>query len=136
MPLSHPELGRGQKAQLAEAGVVVTQGALLSLSPRRNHMDVFLEGRTKALAFDVLYPALGTRPRSELAKRLGLRLDRKGCIPRSAVKKTAVPGLCAAGDVVEGLDQISVAMGHGAVSATSAHNWLRDLDRHSLQTLK
>lgn len=33
--------------------------------------------------------------------------------------------ILAAGDVVEGLSQISVAMGHGAVAATRAHNWLR-----------
>ena len=39
----------------------------------------------------------------------------------------------AAGDVVQGLDQISVAMGQGALAATRAHNWLREQDRHTLQ---
>lgn len=35
--------------------------------------------------------------------------------------------------LVRGLDQISVAMGQGALAATRAHNWLREQDRHTLQ---
>lgn len=37
-----------------------------------------------------------------------------------------MPGLYAAGDVVDALDQISVASGDGAIAATHAHNWLQD----------
>ncbi len=37
---------------------------------------------------------------------------------------TTVPGLYAAGDVVHGLAQISVAMGHAAIAATAIHNGL------------
>ena len=36
--------------------------------------------------------------------------------------RTTVPGLYAAGDVVRGLNQIVVAMGHAAVAATDIHN--------------
>ncbi|MEP7350547.1 MAG: hypothetical protein ABI668_11455 [Sphingorhabdus sp.] len=36
--------------------------------------------------------------------------------------------------MVEGLDQISVAMGHGAIAATRAHSWLLERDGHVLQT--
>ena len=43
------------------------------------------------------------------------------------------PGFFGAGDLVQGLDQISVAMGHGALAATRAHNWLREQGRHTLQ---
>lgn len=41
-------------------------------------------------------------------------------------------GVFAAGDIVDGLDQISVAMGHGAIAATRAHNWLRGQDGQAL----
>ncbi|MNL72685.1 putative glutamate synthase (NADPH) small subunit [compost metagenome] len=51
----------------------------------------------------------------------------------ACVADSGVPGFFAAGDVVEGLDQISVAMGHGAVAATKAHNWLREQDQDTLQ---
>jgi thioredoxin reductase (NADPH) len=33
-----------------------------------------------------------------------------------------VPGLFAAGDIVKGLDQIVVGMGHAAIAATRIHN--------------
>ena len=33
-----------------------------------------------------------------------------------------MPGLCAAGGVARGLDQIVAAMGHAAVAATDIHN--------------
>jgi thioredoxin reductase (NADPH) len=133
MPLSHSELSQEQVAELNDAGIVVAQGALRSLSPRADRMDVLLDGRDSPLSFDVLYPALGSRPRSELAAGLGVVVDENGCIAADSPKETNVDGLFVAGDVVEGLDQISVAVGHGAIAATRAHNWLRECDRHSLQ---
>jgi thioredoxin reductase (NADPH) len=36
--------------------------------------------------------------------------------------------------VVEGLDQISVAFGHGAIAATRAHNHLRERDGRVLKS--
>jgi thioredoxin reductase (NADPH) len=36
--------------------------------------------------------------------------------------QTTVRGLYAAGDVVRGLDQIVVGMGHAAIAATHIHN--------------
>jgi len=133
MPLSHSELSKEQVAELDDAGIAVVRGALRSLSPQDDRMDVLLDGQDDPLSFDVLYPALGTRPRSELAAGLGVAVDDDGCIPAGAPEETSVSGLFAAGDVVEGLDQISAAIGHGALAGTNAHNWLRDCDRHSLQ---
>ena len=54
-------------------------------------------------------------------------------MPDRALADSGMPGFFAAGDVVQGLDQISVAMGQGALAATRAHNWLREQDRHTLQ---
>jgi thioredoxin reductase (NADPH) len=133
MPLSHPELSAAQTREMADASITVETGALIELEPRDDRMDVRLEGHDTPLSFDVVYPALGTRPRAELAAQLGIALEAEGCVPAGAVKDSGVPGFFAAGDVVEGLDQISVAMGHGALAATKAHNWLRDQDHHSLQ---
>lgn len=134
MPLSHPELSQKQAAEMANAGIVVKTGALTALEPHRDRMDVRLIDQEAPLSFDVIYPALGRQPRAELAQQIGVELEEAGCVPAHAAKGSSVPGFFAAGDVVDGLDQISVAMGHGAVAATSAHNWLREQDRHTLQT--
>jgi thioredoxin reductase (NADPH) len=76
------------------------------------------------VTFDVAYAALGTQPQSALAASLGARLDELGAIRTDAHGRTTASRLYAAGDVVRALDQISVAVGQGAVAATSIHNSL------------
>lgn len=76
--------------------------------------------------FDALYPALGSRVRSELALQVGARCEDNGDIVCDEHLRTSVPGLYAAGDVVAALNQISVAVGHAAIAATHIHNRLRD----------
>jgi thioredoxin reductase (NADPH) len=33
------------------------------------------------------------------------------------------------------LDQVTVAIGHGAIAATKAHNWLRDQDGATVEAV-
>jgi thioredoxin reductase (NADPH) len=133
MPLHHPELSKAQQRELRQAGITVLLGNLEQLEPHPDFMKVFIEGVERPQEFDVVYPALGSRPRAELAQSLGIQLRAEGCLPASALSDSGVDGFFAAGDVLDGLDQISVAMGHGAQAATNAHNWLREQDKHTLQ---
>ncbi len=75
--------------------------------------------------FDIVYPCLGTSPRSELAGRLGADLSRDGGIVTDRHQETSIRGLFAAGDVLKGLDQIASACGQAAIAATAIHNRLR-----------
>lgn len=87
---------------------------------------VALKGKSgKAHHFDTLYSALGTRVRSDLAQALGAEVDSDGdlLVDRKRLQ-TSVPGLYAAGDVVSGLSQISVAAGHAAIASTAIHHYL------------
>jgi thioredoxin reductase (NADPH) len=79
------------------------------------------EGR---MAFDSVYPALGSRIRSKLAVQAGARAAEDGCLEVDDHQRTSVPGLFAAGDVAKGLDQISHAMGEAGVAATTIRNML------------
>jgi thioredoxin reductase (NADPH) len=72
--------------------------------------------------FDVLYSALGLKYRSDLAISLGAEHDRSGSLIVDNHCQTTVKGLYAAGDIVRGLDQIVVGMGHAALAATHIHN--------------
>jgi thioredoxin reductase (NADPH) len=96
--------------------------------------EVFIEGGKivalkersgKAHHFDTLYSALGTKVRSDLAQALGAEVDSDGdlLVDRKRLQ-TSVPGLYAAGDVVSGLSQISVAAGHAAIASTAIHHYL------------
>jgi len=83
------------------------------------------EGR---LRFDSVYPALGSRVRSDLASEAGAMISKDQCIVVDSHQRTNVPGLFAAGDVVKGLDQVSHAMGEGGVAATTIRNYLAELE--------
>jgi thioredoxin reductase (NADPH) len=72
--------------------------------------------------FEVLYSALGLDYRTGLALALGAAHDATGALQVDAHNQTSVKGLYAAGDIVRGLDQIVVAMGHAATAATHIHN--------------
>ena len=78
------------------------------------------------MAFDSLYPALGSVIRSSLAVAAGAAASDEGCLEVDAHQRTSIPGLFAAGDVVMGLDQISNAMGQAGVAATTIRNLLSE----------
>lgn len=78
------------------------------------------------MRFDSVYPAMGSRIRSELAVSAGAKADPSGCLEVDDHQRTSIPGLFAAGDVVKGLDQISHAMGEAGVAATTIRNLLNE----------
>jgi thioredoxin reductase (NADPH) len=125
-----------QRGELEASGVDVLEGRVVRLDATEEAMFVAIEGEAAPRRFDTLYPAFGSTPRSELAAMLGPLTDPNGCIPFSAFSDGLLPGVYAAGDVLEGLDQISVAMGQGAMAATRLHNWLREQDGHVMADQK
>jgi len=125
--LEECELHEKDRDDLAKHGV--------EWNPRPVTEYDFSDGRVRlsfadgALAeVDTLYPALGSEPNVELLKLLGVRMDNERCIQTDQHQRLGLAGLYAAGDVVAGLDQISVAMGHAAVAAVALHNDLRKRD--------
>lgn len=127
VPRAFAELESTEREELAQAGIRVVEQAVERFEPGARAMRVYLQGQAAPLEFDVVYPALGTRQRTQLAQSLGVPLDENGAVDARAPYGTAVAGLYCVGDIVDGLDQISVAMGHGAIAATRAHNYLRSL---------
>lgn len=75
--------------------------------------------------FDILYPSLGCTPQSGLLRSLGGALSAAGGVVTDPHQRTNVAGVYAAGDVLEGLDQIANAWGQAALAATAIHNDLR-----------
>lgn len=109
---------------VAQNGIQALEAPLGHLALTESEVIVTLQsGQTHR--FDTLYVALGTTARSGAADGLGLRLA-KGHIAVDAQQRTSVAGAYAIGDVTEGLDQIAVAMGQGAIAATATHNSLHD----------
>ena len=74
--------------------------------------------------YDAIFSAFGTTAQTMLATGLGARTDECHRLFVDAHQATSVSGLYAAGDIVRGLNQISVAEGEAAIAATAVHNSL------------
>ena len=76
------------------------------------------------MALDTVSAYLGYDTSAALARSAGARLTPEGEIIVDGDQQTRLEGLYAIGDVVSGLNQISVAGGHAAIAATHAHGAL------------
>ncbi len=119
---SMDDLEPGERERLEGQGVKIVEQPVAALDVRDGQIAALRTGGGQELRFDALYSALGLRYRTDLARSLGAEHDGQGALMVDAHNQTSVKGLYAAGDVVRGLDQIVVAMGHAAVAATHIHN--------------
>jgi thioredoxin reductase (NADPH) len=120
------DLEPDQKSRLREAGVTVVETPAVEVALAGGRITELVLADGRRLAFDTIYSALGTDPRNALARQLGAELDGEdGRVLVDAHQQTTADGVYAAGDIVAGLNQISVAMGQAAVAATAIHNRLR-----------
>lgn len=72
------------------------------------------------LPFEGVFISIGTIPRSDLAKGIGVKLDDQGHIIVDKSMKTNIDRVYAAGDVIGGIRQIVTAVCEGAVAALSS----------------
>ena len=114
------ELSDEERASLRELGIGLADGPCGKL--RLEGDTIVAPTADGPIAFDSIYPALGSVIRSQLAVDLGAEASDEGCLVVDDHQRTSVPGLYAAGDVSKGLDQISHAMGEAGVAATAIRN--------------
>jgi thioredoxin reductase (NADPH) len=115
------DLNAEQRGKIDEHGIKVVETPVESLEMEDDRVSALHFGG-KEHRFDVLYSALGLKYRSDLALSLGAEHDPSGSLIVDRHCQTSVKGLYAAGDIVRGLDQIVVGMGHAAHAATHIHN--------------
>ena len=116
------DLDAGERERVREHGIQVVHDPVSGLDTEGDRITVLRTAGGEEHRFEVLYSALGLKLRSELALALGAEHDGTGALAVDEHNRTTVPGLYAAGGVVRGLDQVVVAMGHGAIAATDIHN--------------
>ncbi|WP_448189965.1 NAD(P)/FAD-dependent oxidoreductase [Azospirillum sp. sgz301742] len=114
-------LSDAERRRLAAMNVRAVEEPVTEVHTEAGRIAALTTAAGERLVFDTLYSALGAVPRTDLAKPVGAGLGETGRFAVDAHCRTDVDGLFAIGDVVEGLNQISVAMGHAAVAAVAIH---------------
>jgi thioredoxin reductase (NADPH) len=118
------DLGEDDRRLLAEAGIAVVEEPIAEVAVEAKRVTKLVTESGRELAFQTLYSALGTAPRNELVRPFHGCLDETGRVLIRERQETSIDGLYAAGDIVAGLNQISVAMGQAAIAAATIHNRL------------
>jgi len=114
-----------ERRELLAAGLPVIETPIRAVQMDQGRIAAFdLEDGTLH-RFDTLYSALGYTPHCLLATAAGAEVDEQGRLVVDAHQNTSVPGLYAAGDLVRGLNQLTVAEAEAAIAATDIHNRLR-----------
>ncbi|ODA67927.1 Thioredoxin reductase [Methyloligella halotolerans] len=121
-------LSPDDKSTLEREGIALMESVIDAVHIENDAIEAFDIGGEEH-RFDVIYGALGLTPRSELAHRAGAATTDDACMKVNAHQETSVSGLYAAGDLVLGLNQISIAQAEGAIAATDIHNKLRAMER-------
>jgi thioredoxin reductase (NADPH) len=109
---------------LKAAGIGVVHVVVGSVSMGDNGVTVLGVEDAQTHRYDVIYSAFGMMPQAVLAIRLGAQMDSSKRLFVDTHQATSIEGMYAAGDLVRGLNQISVAEGEAATAATSVHNRL------------
>ncbi len=117
-------LDAAQVETLQAAGIeLVTEAATSAHPGEGGGIGIAFAGGARR-RFDALYPMQGCKVHAGLARAVGARCDDSGALVVDAHLATSVPGLYAIGDVVNVINQISVAFGHAAIAATAIHSTL------------
>ncbi len=117
-------LSQDTRNALQAAGISVAHVVVGSVSMDSDGVTALSVEDAKTHRFDAIYSAFGTTSQTMLAMGLGARMDNSNRLFVDAHQATSVDGLYAAGDLVRGLNQISVAEGEAATAATAIHNRL------------
>jgi len=113
------------RLELAKMGIDVVETHINAVRIEADRIAAFDFEDGVHRDFDVVYSALGTTARSLLAENIGARVDELGALVVDDHQMTTVEGLYAAGDLVRGLNQITVAQAEAAIASTDIHNRLR-----------
>ena len=116
-----------------EASVALPEGIGLETRPLaalegEGRLERIRFGDGEALDMDGCFIALGTASSADCAVKLGV-LAEQNQIVTDKNQQTNVPGIFAAGDCAQGINQVAVAVGQGAAAGLAAVRYIKQLQK-------
>ena len=121
----HFDLPPARREDLKAAGVAAVPGRVQDYPNQEGCVTALVLEDGRRVPLELLFTVHAKRPRSDLARALGVRCNTEGYIEADDEQKTAVPGVYAAGDVTHAHNhQISSAVHEGGMAAAAANYYL------------
>ena len=108
------------RAVLDRHGMDLVQTPVVRLLGNRGDLQGVELADGRVVPASVFFFSVAHRPRVDLARALGCRIDEDGYVAVDASGQTSVPGVFAGGDVVPGLQLVQVAAAQGVVAGVGA----------------
>jgi thioredoxin reductase len=118
-------ISRTHQAQLAAHGITVVDGRIARVDHRNGRVRALVMDRGEPAACEAVFFATGQRQQSDLPKRLGCDLTRRGTVKTDRLGQTCVPGLYVVGDASRDVQFVIVAAAEGAKAAVAINQLLQ-----------
>ena len=114
----------------------VYENEKIEIIPNTNVIEIKGDSSVKKLIFhngnqfevDGVFIEIGSIPNSEIAKKMGVKLNNKGEILINRKSETNIPGVFAAGDVADApFKQAITGVAEGVIAAYSAFDYLKEV---------
>jgi len=90
---------------------------------------IHFEGGEEEISIDGIFLSLGGVPMTSLVKKVGILVDKRGCMQVDRRQATNLEGIYAAGDCTCGGMQIVTAAGEGAMAAMQAFHYVKKIKK-------
>lgn len=107
------------RAVLARHGIRLVEDDAVELVGERGRLERVVLAGGGSLDADLVFFSIAHRPRLDLARQLGCRVDADDCLDVDRDGRTSVDGCYAAGDVTPGFQLAAVAVGEGAAAGVA-----------------
>jgi thioredoxin reductase len=120
-----PRIGPGHLTQLAAHGIPVVDRRIAQVDHADGRVHALVMRRGEPVACEAVFFAAGQTPQSDLPKRLGCDITRKGTVKTDRLGQTCVPGLYVVGDASRDMQFVIVAAAEGAKAAVAINKSLQ-----------
>jgi thioredoxin reductase (NADPH) len=113
------------RRRLEQAGIPLVEDRIASVTGHEGYFESIHTVGGKTILLDCLFNQQGSSPRTDLAKQLGVKLNKLGYIVTDSEQRTNIPGVFAAGDLDKWHNhQITTALHEGGQAACAANYYL------------
>lgn len=118
-------LARSHREQLASHDIPVREDRIARVEHEGGHVRALVMAAGEPVPCDAVFFSAGQTPQSDLPRRLGCELTRKGTVRTDHLGHTRVPGLYVVGDASRDVQFVVVAVAEGAKAAVAINKALQ-----------